>query len=356
MKQQLNSLQLYRGVASLLVVFHHANTILDRELKQDGSFKIFHFGWVGVDFFFVLSGFIIFYIHHADLGQPSQFKSFIAKRFLRIYPLYWIILFGKIFTSLLDKSSIISQSSPIRFIQVILLVPQERANLDRFIGVSWTLTHEIFFYLLFGLLILLKPKISRIIIIAWIVGLVLNFMNLVSIDRSLLFDFVFNARNLEFIFGCLAAYVVIKYDDNNGKIWIFAALGMLIVAILNTRYHELGGVSAEIAPIAYGIPFALLIVGSVRVEKSTFLKIPAVLIYLGNASYSIYLTHGFFISNSARIYLKFAEKYNTNLLSLRSDSIICILISILIVSFSVAVGCITYAAIERPMMKVLRGK
>jgi exopolysaccharide production protein ExoZ len=357
MKQQLNSLQLYRGLASILVVFHHANIILDRELHQDGSFKIFHFGWVGVDFFFILSGFIIFYIHHHDLGKPSQFKSFITKRFLRIYPLYWIVLFGKILTSLAgDKSGAIFQSSPIQFIQAILLVPQSRANLDNFIGVSWTLTHEIFFYILFGLVILLKPKISRIIVVAWTVGLLLNFVNLLPIEKNLLAEFIFNVRNLEFILGCLAAYIVSKYDDDRGKFLIFTALSMSIVSILNTRYHEAGGVSAKIAPLAYGIPFALLIIGSVRMEKSTPLKIPAFLIFLGDASYSIYLTHGFFINNITRIYLKLAERYTPTLLSFHSDSILYISISTCIVVLSIGIGCLTYLLVERPLMQVLRRK
>jgi exopolysaccharide production protein ExoZ len=365
MKQQINSLQLYRGIACILVVLHHANIILDRELKQDGSFKIFHFGWVGVDFFFVLSGFIIFYIHQVDLGKPNRFKSFITKRFLRVYPLYWIILFGKIcISSIGNPNSNLSQNNLLQFIQAILLLPQEKSNLDNFISVSWTLTYEVFFYLVFGLLILIKPNISRPIVTVWVVILLLKFSNLLTIfgisfsaDNShLLFNFIFNGRNLEFILGCAAAYIVSKYNDKHGKLWILSALGMLIISVLNTNYHGLGGVSADLAPIAYGIPFTLLIIGSVKLEKTTALKIPIVLIYLGNASYSIYLTHGFFINNFTKIYLKLAEKYNPNLLSLRTDSIMYISISSLIVCLSIIIGCVTYSVVERPMIEILRKK
>ena len=152
MKQQLYSLQLYRGISSILVVLHHANIVLDKAFQQDVSFNLFHFGWIGVDFFFVLSGFIIFYVHQADIGQPQQFKSFIKKRFFRIYPLYWIILLSKVFISLLgDQNSEIQHSSFLQFLQAFLLIPQDRSNLEIFIGVSWTLTYEIFFYCIFSL-------------------------------------------------------------------------------------------------------------------------------------------------------------------------------------------------------------
>jgi exopolysaccharide production protein ExoZ len=356
MKQQLNSLQLYRGLASVLVVLHHANIILDRELQQDGSLKIFHFGWVGVDFFFVLSGFIIFYIHQSDLGHASRFRSFISKRFLRIYPLYWLVLFCKILLSLFgDTNSAILQTSFVRFIQVFFLLPQPGINLTNFIGVSWTLTYEIFFYVLFGMLILLKPKISQIVGTIWIVGLVANAANLLPTERVFLVSFIFNLRNLEFIFGCLAAYTVSKFNNLNGKLLIGFALGMLAISIFNTKYHETG-ISADISPLIYGIPFAVLIIGSVIWEKSTAIKIPPLLIYLGNASYSIYLTHGFILNNITRFYLNIAKKYHSNLLSLRSNDLVYIVISLSIVMLSIGFGCIVYSAIERPMMKALRGK
>ncbi len=356
MKQQLNSLQLYRGIASILVVLHHGNIILDRELHQNGSFSLFHWGWVGVDFFFVLSGFIIFYIHQTDLGQPQRFRSFITKRFLRIYPLYWLILFGKIAISMLsDRQSVLYQTSLAQFAQAILLVPQAKANLENFIGVSWTLTYEVFFYLIFGLLILLKSKICQPLIIIWMMGIILNLFQLLPIQGSLLPEFIFNARNLEFGFGCGAAYIVSKQTVPYGKTFTYAALGILALAIINTKYQQFD-VSGISPAIAYGIPFAILIIGSVQIEKNTTLPIPPVLIYLGNASYSIYLTHGFFINNITRIYIKAAERFDQSLLQLPPNSSLYLIVTTIIISLSIAIGCIVHTWVERPLMNTFRSK
>ena len=149
MKKQLYFLQVCRGFAALLVVFFHGKIIINRELHQDSLLNIFSFGWAGVDFFFVLSGFIIFYIHQADIGKVNKFRPFITKRFLRIYLMYWIVLFFKV---------VISNSYQYSFAELfkaILLIPQANDILeDNFLGVSWTLSYEMFFYLCFAALIL----------------------------------------------------------------------------------------------------------------------------------------------------------------------------------------------------------
>ena len=349
MRKQLNSLQLYRGLASILVVLHHANIILDRELKQDGLFGLFHFGWIGVDFFFVLSGFIIFYIHQSDLSQPSQFKSFVKKRCLRIYPFYWLLLVIKICGSwLVERNGSFDGVDLWQFIQVVLLTPQPGTNLTPFIGVAWTLTYEIFFYSIFSLLILLKPKLYIPLIITWIVGIILNIVNILPLQGYLLLDFIFNPRNLEFVFGCIAAYIVSTRRYEYQKIWVYLALTMLIVAIMNTgdREYNVAGLSPV---IAYGIPFAILIIGSVQVENRTILKIPALAIYLGNASYAIYLTHGLFINTIAKIYLKAVEIAPILIV----PSIFNPIVATIVVVMSIALGCIVHDRIERPLMKRL---
>ncbi|MEH2012473.1 acyltransferase family protein [Nostoc sp.] len=354
MNKKLNLLQVYRGVAAILVVLTHANRILSREMYQDDLLQIFHFGWIGVDFFFVLSGFIIFYIHQSDIGKPNKFNSFFFKRFIRVYPLYWSILAIKILVSLFNKNSIYQRSAD-EIIKAIFLLPQDRYILESsFIGVSWTLSYEVFFYCLFGLLILKNTKISQSIIFAWIIGIILNFFDLLPIGENFLPRFIFDEHNLEFVLGCLAAYTISKYEFKFAASLIYASIFMLVLSVINTKYGEFN-VSGTSSLVAYGIPFMILIIGSVYLEVSKTINIPPILIYIGNASYSIYLTHGFFLSNISKIFTKLTEKLNI-LYLIQNPSIYYNVGAFLIVVIAVVMGCIIHSYLEKPLITNLRKK
>ena len=71
-----------RGVAILMVVLLH----------NFGFMSYFFFGWLGVDLFFVLSGFLITDILLKTLGQPNFLRNFYMRRILRIFPLFYLIL------------------------------------------------------------------------------------------------------------------------------------------------------------------------------------------------------------------------------------------------------------------------
>jgi exopolysaccharide production protein ExoZ len=356
MKKQLDSLQLYRGIASILVVLHHAHIILKREFQQENWFGIFHFGWIGVDFFFVLSGFLIFYIHQVDLGRASQFKTFVTKRFLRIYPFYWLMLAAKILGSLLlDRGKIFEGVSFLQLLQIVTLVPQEGINLTAFIGVAWTLTNEIFFYALFAGAILFWGKLSRALLALWSIGIILNLLKLLPIKGVILLEFIFNPLNLEFVFGCLAAYLLSKFELKHSKVWVGAAVGMLVAAIIGTGYEEfdVNGISSV---IAYGIPLTVLIMASVRFEQTNTLAIPQILIYLGNTSYAVYLTHGLLINTMSRIYLKIADKLGIDLSASTTLPIWHTIAISTIVGLSIVIGCQIHDRIELPLIKYFRNK
>jgi len=356
MNKKLNLLQVYRGIAAVLVVLTHGNSILSRELNQDGLLQIFHFGWIGVDFFFVLSGFIIFYIHQYDIGKPDKLKPFIFKRFIRVYPLYWSILGIKILLSLFNNNKDnIYQRSADEIIKAVLLIPQHRSIVESsFIGVSWTLSYEVFFYSIFALLIFKNTKISRSIIFAWLIGIILNLFNLLPISKNFLLNFIFNEHNLEFVLGCLAAYTISKYKFKFATSLIYASIFLLIVSVINTKYRDFD-VSGISSLIGYGIPFMLLIIGSVYLEISKTINVPPILIYLGNASYSVYLTHGFFLSSASKIFTKFTEKFNISYLI--PNPILCYNVSaFLLVLIVVAMGCIIHSYLEKPLITNLRKK
>ena len=48
--------------------------------------------WMGVNFFFVPSGFIIFFAHAKDVGRPARIGTYLWRRFARVYPTYWVFI------------------------------------------------------------------------------------------------------------------------------------------------------------------------------------------------------------------------------------------------------------------------
>src|SRR5580692_2096905 len=90
---RLLGIQLARGAAAVLVVLYHAGRglALPQYLGHVPLGGLFNFGHAGIDFFFVLSGFIIFTVHHGDIGRPSALPRYVWRRLARIYPIYWVV-------------------------------------------------------------------------------------------------------------------------------------------------------------------------------------------------------------------------------------------------------------------------
>ena len=86
-------LQAARFFAAFLVVLHHGSGLFSQPdyfsyLALGGIFRA---GDMGVDFFFVLSGFIILHAHWNDIGHPERILPYLKKRALRIYPAYLVV-------------------------------------------------------------------------------------------------------------------------------------------------------------------------------------------------------------------------------------------------------------------------
>jgi len=92
-ERHLATLDGVRGVAILLVLVHHFLQVADGDLYAvPRLLQYFQFGWVGVDLFFVLSGFLITGILVDSRGSETYFRSFYIRRALRIFPLYYSVL------------------------------------------------------------------------------------------------------------------------------------------------------------------------------------------------------------------------------------------------------------------------
>src|SRR5437870_555325 len=141
MAQKLTGIEAGRGIAALLVLGVHARDHLFTDFGSVPLGDFFVFGHAGVDFFFVLSGFIIFYVHADDIGRPYRLMHYLRRRFTRIYPFYWVI-------SLLTLTAIVLSAhqglpSAGQFIASALLIP---LNDIVIVPVAWTLQQEIVFY------------------------------------------------------------------------------------------------------------------------------------------------------------------------------------------------------------------
>ncbi len=340
--KRLNLLQVYRGIAAILVVLFHLNDMSIQRLKQVTFFNLFHGGWSGVDYFFVLSGFIMVYVHRSAIGKPDQLKSFLVKRSVRIYPIYWIITlivlaFFVVIPGFANNKDLGIQ----QILTSLLLIPQ---NDPPILDVGWTLIYEMFFYLLFSIAIWFKPKYSVPILSSWLFVTMLHYLKVINFGgKAFLLNIVFGNMNLEFFLGCLAGYIVIKFGPKISKNrWILFGVANLgyVALLMITSANEL-----EIDRMStFGVLAALLIIGSASIDLNDSPKVPKILTYLGDASYSIFLVHSPIVSAATKV----VQKAN---LGKYYDGFFA---PALIVLISVVAGCLFYSLIEKPLTVYLR--
>ncbi|BAZ32372.1 acyltransferase 3 [Cylindrospermum sp. NIES-4074] len=353
-RKKLNILQIFRGIAAILVLLVHGNALFKINLKQNFIFNIFTFGFAGVDFFFVLSGFIIFYIHQNDIGKKYRFKDFIFKRFLRVYPIYWVILIPRLLFAGKEINFLICLSS-------FTLFPYPSPPI---VNVSWTLSYEIFFYLIFSLFILNGFKYLSPLIITWI-SLICIYWSLHSVNiltiplDNILLQFIFSGHHLEFVFGCLAAYILNKYRVRQGTLILTLGIVLFLISAIFNVYllktianpHSIDiNISEHVVPMNrfpffyYGIPSMLIIIGAVALDLNKEIRVPNILIYLGDASYSIYLVHASVINISTNLIAKMHLEQ-----MFQSD-----ISKIAILLIALIAGCIFHSYIEQPLLTTLR--
>ena len=82
-----------RGIAIILVIISHATLYRPEEGLDSWIAAVPLFGWIGVDLFFILSGYLITGILLDSRNSQNYYSSFFARRALRIFPLYYVVLF-----------------------------------------------------------------------------------------------------------------------------------------------------------------------------------------------------------------------------------------------------------------------
>jgi peptidoglycan/LPS O-acetylase OafA/YrhL len=278
----LRSLQVGRALAAISVVVFHLSFTMG--LPQYGNSPVFReytqYGNAGVDFFFVLSGFIIMFAHHKDIGRPAAWKRFVFRRVVRLFPIYWFYTACLILMLYLgiggntalptDWQGWCSSLLLIRFDDVSPPLP-----------VAWTLFHEVAFYGVFSLLILNK----KLGIAAGIACLALStylFQFPSEFDRTP-FNVYTAGYSFHFLFGMGAYWLYRKGGAGRTELII----GMLTLVAAFAALSPWRGLQHVVMALGFG----LLLAGAAKLEQAGHLKLPRILGGIGDASYTIYLTH-----------------------------------------------------------------
>jgi exopolysaccharide production protein ExoZ len=335
----ITSIQLLRVIAAYLIVFCH----MPENLIPPGL--SFLKGAFGVDIFFVISGFIMTSLaFNREQGVVAAW-AFFRRRLIRIFPIYLVINIT-IFACVYFKEGKVPNAE--FFIYSLMLIPISGENgilLYPYITAAWTLSFEIFFYSVVACLILTKKfnfwTLCGILMCLTVFGRFIH-------SHNALFGLMVASINIEFLFGAAIFFIFRKYGAFfNGYI----GFGVTVGAIVSLFFLGQGIAAGAPGPyegmqvifetistprfVIWGIPSAFLVLGMLGTDawlKKSWLA-PSIC-KLGEASYSLYLTHGFLIYVMSKL--------------LVMQSTIWILAILAIVSFA---SLIIYRFIERPILK-----
>ncbi len=315
---------------------------------------IFAYGWVGVDLFFIISGFIMVWVTRNTDASLKTTMSFLAIRAARIFPLWWVcVSFMALFFLIIHGSPASLDIIPKDqawgyFARSFLLVPQERAPL---LDVGWTLIHELFFYLTFALIIVLglRKKLLWGLAIWGVVTIAGIFLNFGDINPAL--KVIFSPLSFLFMAGALIGMLQ-RFERGKGFAW--PALGLSVLIIL---FMIISGVLDKHFRVAQLVlPLSLLLWSVVSLEQLGKLKVQPVLIWLGTISYALYLTHPLVIAAWRVIGPFYQDGFLSSINAKIPEAVLLCVDMLALITAFLLTAAIFHRCIEKPALRFARNK
>ena len=353
----LYNVQFLRFVAAMLVVLYHsaarmpANDSIFQSLFDVGEAV----GFAGVDIFFVISGFIMAHTTQ-DQGGAANGLDFARRRIARIFSGYWpfFILAVVIFYNFRPE-----HFANANLLKSFFLWPQS-LNLI-LLEITWTLSFEMYFYLLFSVLILLfNPQNRyRVILSATVLLLGLNlYQHFVTNSFSpeniyyLSFwpQFLGSPFLLEFFAGVLIAWWLAKKPTGPALSWMIIGCALFLAGgwINESIYSGLIEQGYHVVPrvFVYGLPACMILTGLVRMETRG-LRAPARFSSItGGASYAIYLSHILILSLVLNLgFNRLVSSWSGNMM---------IAAYIMLMLFMLGFSVLHYTILERPLHRLFK--
>jgi len=292
----LSNIQALRGLAAMLVIFTHLHIIL-------GGIGLQTFGGGGVDLFFVISGYIMMYTTY---GKDVPSTGFICNRVVRIVPIYWmmtlaVFVVAEITPYILQNT----EAKPIDLVKSLLFIPfyKTAGHLQPVLFVGWTLNYEMFFYSVFALGLLFKETQYRILFIIGVLA-ALSLMRIVAPSENVFLQFYSSPLLLEFAFGMLIGVAFGKGLSLSAWYWKYLLIGIFLVGVATLIFLPLETPAGWQQLLTRGVPAALVILAASGLEKRGEAVKAATLVCVGDASYSMYLTHPFVTQTFEKICIR----------------------------------------------------
>jgi len=329
-----------RGIAAILVVLFHTQVIFALRTGTEAFAGLFKSGFRGVDLFFVLSGFIIGHVHGSDLGRPKRLRNYVFNRAARIYPAVWIMttFAGFLYAAGFGGAEKAGKLGLWNVVASAFLLPQIG---DPLVNVTWTLKYEVFFYVIFSVLII-RPRLGIFIFSVWqlsVLSVAIFFP-----DKALGIEgFYLRALCLAFGLGLLCALIIWKSDvvplTRYAIVqWLVLILGVsaFVSGFIMDNHASFSGVFCAIGSGA-------IIVALVLLEQSNRISIPRIFVLLGGASYAIYLVHFSAVTLLSILVTRITRMIPLNNVVFASAAIIAVIIG---VAFD--------RVVDQPIQRVLR--
>lgn len=361
-----------RGLAALTVVIHHfvISEAVKRSFVDRGPADIafVHNGGLVVDFFFVLSG-IVIALSYAGPDKPSfSLRDFVIRRVARIYPLHIVMLLVMLGLKLIKLALVAyggvslpdagTNNAYTFFANVFLLHALGFTENLSWNGPSWSISAEFYTYLLFGLIMVvagkLKSRAALYVFAACVsilsIFLIIEVLGMVSLEFHARFGIL--RCTYSFFIGVLtfgAVRHVSRFAPQllGGAIQWSSLLVSLVLLTLVGAYPSL----SLVAPFA----FALLLGSLMAFPDLSLPRLlsPRPLVWLGERSYSIYMTHAavliFFEVGIGKL---FGQRFQTAS-ELASGTVASVMLVAMIVVVLI-VSDFTYAHIEKPGSRLVR--
>lgn len=339
---KLNTLQAFRCVGLTGVVIGHMTfaeeqyagaTLLPVAIKD--------FNQLFIDWFFVVSGFIMIMVSRGRFQVQREILKFAYARVARIYPPYWVYFFITLAVFLVMPQWFNNTHGEPNLWKSFFLVPDKTLPL---VMVAWSLIFELWFYLVFSALLPWPERRLPIFLALWAVVLVAFNALQDWQDYSPVVQIILHPYALEFIAG--AALALFFYSPASARLsdrLVWALLGLAaLLGVPLIGYLQLFEGHGLARMLVVGVVFGTLVLAAALLERRGLLSPTPALVAVGDMSYTVYLSHLLVLGVIGRAWLWWGGSPQSLLDNL--------LFTLLMLAAVLCYGWVGYRCFEKPVL------